>query len=100
MESKHSLKRAKSECRQLGTVIGLALILALGVIAVWPWLRTAIWPHREIELYFSKPEGLYLGSEVRKLNVKRQPLAWKAAAALLDGPQSEKLKNRDRKSVV
>jgi spore germination protein GerM len=93
MESKPSLKKAKSEGRQLWVAFGLTLIILLGVIAVWPWLRTVFWPHQEVELYFSKPQGLYLGSEKRKLNTNRKPLAWQVVAALLSGPQSHNLKN-------
>lgn len=63
MESKPSLKKTKAEGRQLWVAFGSTLIVLLGVLAVWPWLRTVIWPHQEVELYFSKPQGLYLGAK-------------------------------------
>lgn len=93
MESKPSLKKTKAEGRQLWVAFGSTLIVLLGVLAVWPWLRTVIWPHQEVELYFSKPQGLYLGSETRKINTSRKPLPCQVVGALLCGPQSDKLKS-------
>lgn len=90
MESKPSWK--SGEGKQLWCGIGIALILILSVVAVWPWLRMALWSHQEIELYYSKPQGLYLGSEKRKFK-KGSPVAYQVTAALIGGPQSDRLTN-------
>lgn len=92
MESKPSWKKSSAEGKQLWCGIGIALILILSVVAIWPWLRIALWSHQEIELYFSKPQGLYLGSEKRKFK-KGSPMACQVAAAVIGGPQSDKLTN-------
>jgi germination protein M len=92
MESKPFWKKTSSEGRQQWCVIGIALILILAVVAVWPWLRIALWSHQEIALYFSKPQGLYLGSEKRRFT-ERTPVAYQVTAALIGGPQSDKLTN-------
>lgn len=66
------------------------LIVVLSVVAVWPWLRIMLWPHQEIKLYYSKPQGLYLDSETRKFK-KATPT--QVTQALISGPTSDKLTN-------
>lgn len=92
MESKPFWKKTSVEGRQLWRIIGIPLIFILAFLAVWPWLRIALWSHQEQELYFSKPQGLYLGTEKRKFT-KRKPIAYQVVSAVICGPQSDKLTN-------